>query len=67
MDEKEKTGVLRGYYRVEGSKKILGLGSWPRAYYSEEQRIVINGADSGLNEQDTKGKAVRGRISPRIN
>ena len=28
--------------------------------------MVMNGSDSGINEQDTNGKMVRGGISPRI-
>ena len=28
--------------------------------------MIMNGLDSGLNEQDTNGKVVRGGISPRI-
>jgi len=33
---------------------------------SEDERMVMNGSDSRLNEQDTKGKVVQGGISPWI-
>ena len=36
-DEREKTGVLRGYCRVKGPKCILGLGPGPRTEWSEEK------------------------------
>ena len=42
----------------------LGLGRERKK--SDDERMVMNGSDSKLNEQDMKGKVVRGGISPRI-
>jgi len=58
---------LNGICRVKGPNYIywaLSLGRERKK--SKEERMVMNGSDSRLNEQDMKGKVVRGGISPWI-